>query len=359
MGEAEKGRGGRGGGGLWLLPEEVVYLVERGSLDLRYRDPAGRGRRGRLEEVGRGDGGGGGGGEDVEDERGDGGADDEAEHKSEWDDVSVSLQACYAWFIGMDGLSLERYTVYAGLRRSGYIVLRAPGWYEDGEEEAKQGRGDVMTHPGQQRKKEEEQTFSIWQRIHNNFLKRGPRDPPPLGPLVGPGLYRSYSDIYRLLKLIPYHDPSQAATTSNTAPALSPSVRSPGSPVLRPHFHVYKPTPNFRKTAPGPPDFHLTVLSAREDDFPTLCQLDGLLHSVPYAPPPETETRSYQRVKHGYRNVVLAIVDQGIVSYMRVADAGFGLEKMYERGARRSGQGKRGGRGGGRGKGGAGRGRGR
>ncbi|KAL9024292.1 MAG: hypothetical protein Q9196_006620, partial [Gyalolechia fulgens] len=164
-------------------------------------------------------------------------------------------------------------------------------------------------------------------------------------------------DIYRLLNLIPYHDPSQPTTTSTPSSPFSSNASS-NPPVLRTHFHIYKPTPNFRKTAPGPPDFHLTVLSAREDNFPTRSQLDSLLQSVPYAPPPQAETRSYQRLKHGYRNVVLAVVDQGVVSYMRVADAGFGLEKMYERGAKGSGHGKRGGRGGGRGKNGGGRGRG-
>ncbi|KAL8992819.1 MAG: hypothetical protein Q9188_007488 [Gyalolechia gomerana] len=319
------GKAGKGGG-VWLLPEEVLYLVERGSLDVRYTGDPERGGRGEVEDLGE---------------------DGEVGGAHGWDDVSLSLQACYAWFIGRDGLSLERYIVYAGLRRSGYIVLRAPGWYED--EEESQGRADITIHQMQQQK---DQTFSIWQWIHKNFLERKPRDPPPLGPLVGPGLYRSYSDIYRLLNLIPYHDPSQPTTTSTP---LSPCSSTPSAkpPFLRPHFHIYKPTPNFRKTAPGSPDFHLTVLSAREDNFPTLSQLDGLLQSVPYAPPPETETRSYQRLKHGYRNVVLAIVDQGVVSYMRVADAGFGLEKMYERGAGRSGQGKRGGGGrGGRGNGG-------
>ncbi|KAL8716459.1 MAG: hypothetical protein Q9225_006211 [Loekoesia sp. 1 TL-2023] len=348
-------------GRLWLLPEEVVYLVERGSLDVRYRSasPMAEDGRGVGEEEE-------GGGEDWQDR----GIGDENEAGCEWDDVSLSLQACYAWFIGRDGLSLERYTVYAGLRRSGYIVLRAPGWYENDDDN--NGRL-VMTHQGREQKKEV--ALSIWQWLYKNFLERKPRDPPPLGPLVGPGLYRSYStlliptplsflssclykvgDVYRLLHLIPYHDPSQA--TTNIPPPTSSSKPS-ASPPLRPHFHVYKPSPTFRKSAPGTPDFHITVLSAREDYFPTLSQLDSLLQNVPYAPPPENETRSYQRLKHGYRNVVLAIVDQGVVSYMRVADAGFGLEKMYERGVGRAGQGKRGGGGGKRGHKGGGRGRGR
>lgn len=58
----------------------------------------------------------------------------------------------------------------------------------------------------------------------------------------------------------------------------------------------------------------------------------------------------YQKLKHGYRDVILAVVDQGVTSYLRIADAAFGREKLYERKGRAPG-GKRGGRGGGRGRG--------
>ncbi|KMU89657.1 hypothetical protein CIHG_07464 [Coccidioides immitis H538.4] len=36
------------------------------------------------------------------------------------------------------------------------------------------------------------------------------------------------------------------------------------------------------------------------------------------------------RLRHGWRNVILGIVDQGVVSYLRVADAGFCKEPLYE-----------------------------
>ena len=78
-----------------------------------------------------------------------------------------------------------------------------------------------------------------------------------------------------------------------------------------------------------------------------------LLQSVPYDPPPQSmDKQLYQKLKHGYRNVILAVVDQGVVSYVRIADAAFGKEKIYNR----PGRGRGGKRGGGRGRG---RGRGR
>lgn len=120
---------------------------------------------------------------------------------------------------------------------------------------------------------------------------------------------------------------------------------------------MYKPSSSFKKSSPGPPDFHIAVVDGRESSVPTIAQLSALLESTPYDPPPKSmEKQVYQRLKHGYRNVILAVVDQGVVSYLRVADAGFGQERIYER-FRKGGGGIRGGKGGGRG--GRGRGRGR
>lgn len=38
----------------------------------------------------------------------------------------------------------------------------------------------------------------------------------------------------------------------------------------------------------------------------------------------------YMRLRYGYRNVILAVVDHGVVSYLRVGDAAFGKEKLYK-----------------------------
>jgi len=66
---------------------------------------------------------------------------------------------------------------------------------------------------------------------------------------------------------------------------------------------------------------------------------------------------AYSRLKNGTKSVIIAVVDEGIVSYIRWADSDFSQEKMYERGVGAA-RGKGGG--GGRGRGGArGRGRGR
>jgi tRNA-splicing endonuclease subunit Sen54 len=91
-------------------------------------------------------------------------------------------------------------------------------------------------------------------------------------------------------------------------------------------------------------------------------QLSSLLETTPYDPPLEN-VQLYGKLRWGYKNVILAIVDQGVTSYLRLADTVFGKERIYERVGKGPGA-KRGGRGGGRGGrggrgGGAGRGRGK
>jgi len=115
-------------------------------------------------------------------------------------------------------------------------------------------------------------------------------------------------------------------------------------------FDVYKPVSQFKKSSPGPPDYRIAVVNARDTSVPTLAELNDLLATTPYDPPTQM-SQMYQKLKYGCRNIILAIVDNGIPSYIRIADASFEEEKLYERLGRGRGN-KRGGfRGRGRGRG--------
>lgn len=130
-------------------------------------------------------------------------------------------------------------------------------------------------------------------------------------------------DVYRKLAMIPWYDPVLAAERD----VLDTDVP------FRVVFHIYKPSTVLKKTALPPPDFRVAVVNAREQTtIPTLAQISALLESTPLDPPrgEKMDRLLYMRLRHGYRNVVLAVVDQGVVSYIRVADAAFGKEKLFE-----------------------------
>ncbi|KAK4998494.1 tRNA-splicing endonuclease subunit sen54 [Elasticomyces elasticus] len=282
---------------LWLLPEEVLYLLERGTLDVRW--PA------------------------------------DAHDGTEVLGLPMSLQGAYAALLGTEGeranaLTFERWIVYSGLKRSGYTVVHAPSWDGPGEPP-----GDDSLPPLQTRGI----FLDLWMKAFAwNSTRSEARQ--KAGPLVPPKKYRSYADVYRNLALVPRHDPTQRRSISPTGP----------DPKFRITYHVYKPTSAFKKSAHGPPDFRIAVVNARETSMPTLDQLSRLLDTTPYNPPVET-AMLYAKLRNGHKSVVLAVVDQGVVSYLRLSDAGFGQEKLYERRPPRGTGGKRGGKGGGRGRG--------
>lgn len=301
---------------LWLLPEEALYLVERGNLDLWW--PSRPLRTVRCQS----------GTYDLEDGTEDG--------------VPLSLQAAYSLFIGNgEGLiGMEAYQVYANLKRTGYVVTRAPPAKIPFSLDDEESPHSLPT-----------QSPSLFSWLFGKIFTSEPKKRAPYGPLVQPGLYRSYNQIYSQLSIIPIHKPSPITT--------SPPPESP----FKVTFHVWKPAriPTFAKSNPGEPDFRIAVVSSRHTDVPTMQELTALLESTPWDPPTKKEwtgdAKSYPRLKHGFRNVILAVVDQGIISYLRMSEGAFGEEKLYERFDRGGGVrgGKRGGgnrgRGGGRGRG--------
>jgi len=89
-----------------------------------------------------------------------------------------------------------------------------------------------------------------------------------------------------------------------------------GPDALEIHFEVWCPNPQWRKKAPGPPDFHICVLDGRED-FPSLSQLEHLNNSV---------SQKHQIGKTGGK-IVLVVVDKGITNYLTLDEKLLALGK--------------------------------
>ncbi|KAK0747680.1 hypothetical protein B0T21DRAFT_251060, partial [Apiosordaria backusii] len=298
-----KDRPGRGKD--WLLPEEALYLVERGSLDLWWPTkelgdifpsppaaPAG-GEAPKPEateatpptqETE----------EDEEDEE------DDDEYTNGF---PLSLQAAYALLIGPDNsrgkVSLQKFQVYSNLKRCGYNVLRSPS---------------NPPHPNPS-------SCPLSTTIQNFFSSiLSPSilstSPPTSGPLLKPGLYRSYNQIFSQLSLIQRHIPS-------------PILPSP-LPCVAPyqiHFLVWKSSQKWTKLRHPNPDFYLAVVDAQETEVPQMEEIVGLLEQTPWAPPRKewegSHGRLYARLKNGWRNVLLGVVDHGVINYLRWGEGGF------------------------------------
>ena len=281
----------------WLLPEEALYLLERGSLDIRWR----------ASDVGNGESG---------------------------EDIPMSLQAAYATLLGKNGLTLERYHVYAGLRRIGYILSRAPTWEDDAVIP-----GPQIPTPSSPKLKPSGGLLAVFRRVLSSIFDSKKKGFPAVGPLLAPGLWRSYPDIYNSLSLIKSHKPEDS--NSNHVEPRQP---------FRVSYHVWKPSSAFKKSNPPLPDFRIAVVDARSTQVPTLEQIGSLLDSQP-EDRPASDKRLEVKLRWGYRNVILAIIDTGVVSYLRVSDAAFGQEKVYinrnkvgAKGGYRKGSGKSGGK---------------
>ncbi len=358
---------------LWLLPEEALFLVERGSMELWWPLRP-------LEAIV--------GGQDEEDDAAAAAAADDA------DGIPLSLQAAYALLIGPDSddqrgrIPLPSYQVYTHLRRAGYQVLRA----------VRTGCQPPLDPPlpVAQRPAPAGPIWTLWQWLFSLLTPRSWASAAAAsllarrasGPLVQPGLYRSYGPIYAQLGLSSSHRYTPApAHVSAQAPAPAVPPPTPPSP-FRITFHVWKAgrfgssgrgiggSLAFSKIRPPPPDFYMAVADAHSTDVPTLDQVAGLLASVPPLPSPAAAVTTtdatalrfpplpvvYNRLKHGRRCVIVAVVDYGIVNYMRFADGTFGALPLWPRfdavaAGRFGGGGIR--KGGGKGKGGSGRGKGR
>ncbi|KAF7980720.1 hypothetical protein HWV62_37195 [Athelia sp. TMB] len=226
---------------LELLPEEALYLVERGTLFCTKES------RGLTLNVP--------GMDDIE-------------------GVPMSVQQAFAEMIGSEGLTLEKYQVYAYLKRLGFSITRTDP--PTSSYPSAQPHVSSSTKPPQ----------SLIQRLFSWIALRIA----PLRQLFSPRLDwwkplqihhdSTLGTIFKSLRLIP---------SGHSVPLHSPRTSTPSPYKI--FYNLYKPSTPFRKTAPGPPDFSLVVINARTTPMPSLHELAVLFDVLPELPPPAPRQR--------------------------------------------------------------------
>ncbi|KAF8210505.1 tRNA-splicing endonuclease subunit sen54 N-term-domain-containing protein [Mycena galopus ATCC 62051] len=230
---------------LELLPEEALYLIERGSvfcwkattLDLADADG--------LEEV---------------------------------LGPPMSVQQAFSEMIGTEDLTLERYQVYAYLKRLGYVVTRATA-----------PNSLYPMAPPFDLSPLNQRTVSIFSRIRSIFVPSwvsrvlriftgGFNWWKPFQPSRWLLRDKNYGAVFRALRFIP---------AGHGVPLLPIKVEPPAKPSpYHIFYNVYKPVTPFRKSEPGLPDYQIVVINARTTPMPTLRELTDLFDISPEMPPP-------------------------------------------------------------------------
>lgn len=262
----------------WLRPEEFCYLAERGTIEPWF----------------------------------------------EGKDVAMSIQAVYACCF-QDEDEIDEYHVYAYLKRHGFIVMR-PDPSKGSEEQVIRSNVNIV-QVGMIRRLYSQvlsilTNSKIFKLINKWTTRLGIQSYPSFHPLhFFTTKYTNYSQIYNSIKLIPFHSPATPSESSTPSTTTQP---------LEITFNIWKPSPQFRKTAPPPPNFQVLVRNTNKYSFPTLSQLRSLISRTNYlgkdAPLDENQQR---RLKNGYGYVLMAIVDYGIVNFVKVSEAGFGDENVW------------------------------
>ncbi|KAK0437500.1 tRNA-splicing endonuclease subunit sen54 N-term-domain-containing protein [Armillaria borealis] len=286
---------------LELLPEEAIYLIERGSLSC-------------WKEI------------DID--------------LSGLEDVSgapMSVQQAYAEMIGTEDVSLEKYQIYSYLRRLGYVVTRTVPPTPEYPAAA------PFVPLGQPRS-------SIFERIRSTFsswiLRLFTSAFNWWKPLrLSRWLYhdKNYRHIFRSLRFMPVGHQIPLRQT-----------KEEGSP-YKPFYNLYKPPTPFKKTSPSPPDFQIVVINTRTAPMPSLQELTDLFDISPELPiplpkrpppprpappplswwraflpfqrsdpgPPARRPNPFVALRAGKKTVVIAAVDSGNISFFRFMQGAF------------------------------------
>ncbi|GMK56892.1 hypothetical protein CspeluHIS016_0307320 [Cutaneotrichosporon spelunceum] len=350
--------GGKAVARIELLPEEALYLAERGSLQIwNGRPPT-----------------------PSEPDLG------------QWSDtefgikgaVEMSVLEVFTAFMGREGLSWQRYQAYAYLKRLGYTVQRTrrfiPAHFVEPDAPSAGGRASW---------------FAWAARLWSGVLALARRTAAAvagaarlglglLGPLRGTMLTswsgQTYSSMFKHIRFVPsghsHPLPNPANSEGAAEGAVEPGTadrRDQYAPLLAnpyiPFFHVWKPVTAWSKAkwdrgspaglANQKPDYAISAVESRNTAMPTLRQLEEIFDGLPdeptgppkrvgpqydhrrpankaqpdvavpwyrrfiRAPQEKTYTNPMAQMRNGDRAFIVAVNDSGNTGWVRFGRSGF------------------------------------
>ncbi|KNE96338.1 hypothetical protein PSTG_10305 [Puccinia striiformis f. sp. tritici PST-78] len=257
---------------LELNPEELLYLVERGTVEC-WSDPA-------------------------------------SAHNGS---TPLSVQQAWTQIIGTHQLSLDRYQVYAYLKRLGYIVLRKEDvdsvWLSSSSSQikAKPTTGSSFMINFLSLIHNPLFTFKNWfvksisrLFIGNSDLGIGKRISTLAllnHSLIHDRSWTTYESVFNSLSLTPSGPkidlPNSTHPPTRTSSSPCPSKKESDYKVF---YYVYKPNHKFPKSNPPRPDFQVCVIDSEKMCIPDIGSMIDLLDTVKgpnaplYPPPPPPPT---------------------------------------------------------------------
>ncbi|GAA5984756.1 hypothetical protein JCM10908_003489 [Rhodotorula pacifica] len=276
---------------LELLPEEALYMVERGAIEL-WKEGSGNG--------------------------------------SSSSRVPMSVQQSWSELLGHDEMTPERYQVYAFLRRLGYVVIRARPitgaertvstkklpLYRTVLDSALRPlavlRDHVLRLIASFRDFLQRPRTAV-ERLRYSATRALRRGEGEIKSLLAGRAWSVYDAMFSHLQIIPSghdrplprgplpHMPSPLTPLDDPAvvEADSSVIKAPAPPSLQefPYqtfFHVYKPVTKYKKSDPPEPDFRMVVINAATTPMPDLFEFSALFDSTPMPPPPIPGSTTYR-----------------------------------------------------------------
>ncbi|CCD24218.1 tRNA splicing endonuclease subunit SEN54 NDAI_0C05590 [Naumovozyma dairenensis CBS 421] len=295
-------------------------------------------------------------------------------------EIPLSIQDLYALFKSQQ--DLDKFAIYAQLKRLGFIVMET----KDNSYDKSSIYPPTLSHNKILRFNSTYQSiiapFKIWRTSLFNHLVYN-----SLGLLTSK--YTTSPQIYETLnKLVPYTKaPKTLEELRISRFNVLQSTTTNNTNLLSLTFNVWKPQTNFKKKSPGLPDYQVAVYNKNDNNvkFPTYKDFQNIFNNLDYkfeflnysrqdeiswedvsftnGVPTNTylsnlkskaqqkkssdndnntkkkkkralktfppHVQQLRRLKAGYRSFLLAIMDDGIISFVKIAEEDFGSENVW------------------------------